>query len=1154
MQIQFRRVDLNIRVRPCADDSISVLVGESGSDEVSIKRVSFQSHPWLSTLGKVLPSSASFSNWLERVLKADSESSELVIPRITLEIIDPELASLPWESALAQCIPPDLHWRGLVVRVSAMRPRWAATPFTVPLRILNVQPANSGALPALMRRLIGRSQPDQTASEAVQVHECAFSELESTSLPAGWPTAEIVHFESLPSLKDVQSLLSSAAPERPGTLGWFARVGELWQTRLMIIECRDADEKAAADRLATALLGRAGPAVLVGEFPRPSFFETSAVEFPASPFFNDFYWNLLHDFPIDRIIASVRTAPPDYDFPLSLHAGAGREEALRISKLGMALLELEKELSKAIELLDFEPVSEIRDLVRRSTARQVIEFEAPPLNYDDAGKIVIEAVKSITKRQYVPEDMPLREVGISTRKQVTKLGTLINTYYPGKEMIDYGEITGTGQMLPVQSDWTVGQVIENLADSAMFIPIGTTKAVEQKSEHALKMVKTTLSDMREKWNSYVFEFHESEGFIPVSNKMNEVRKHLAVKGPTTYQYAAAPREPRHVNASLWSADENNEGLRQLDQVTTRLRVGQIYHLGIQIAPKDIRIRVAGETALIEEVFNWSAEMEGVWIEFAVTGLDFDVLGDPVRELWLPRDRPSEMIYFAVSPRKAGACRLRYCLYYRQNVIQSVRLAAMTLDPDQKDFSTGERRKQMAAALDLEEDAIGVAAYLPRLEYSTTTAMESLDSRPPRTMSIVANDLNGKTVISIKGADQFDVLLPGNDLPRAISHVRDTLTQISADKLDTEPDPLKWPYAFGAHADPKTLESALMKLAEAGWRLYDLLFVDKTKKKLETNLAQDGKIISVAHLLLEKVIPWAVLYDRQYKAANSETENAACTAALPDAEGKFPTLECGKHPNCLLNPEQIAKREASPKAPRLDKRNVACPLHFWGFRHTIEIPPQPVESDGKTVAQRDYILSGSKVQMLTGANATLKLWPQHETELKEFNWKSTALRVSALEKDLEDAELDFIYFYCHAGGGLNDPAGYDPYLLFQDVQQAQPEKMHPRDFPQADWSHHPLVFLNGCGTLGFSPDALSPFIKKLVRDLGASGVIGTEITVWEELATEVAQLFLKRFLARKSAGEALLAVRRSLLAKRNPLGLVYTLYAPAQLKLETDAVV
>jgi hypothetical protein len=93
-----------------------------------------------------------------------------------------------------------------------------------------------------------------------------------------------------------------------------------------------------------------------------------------------------------------------------------------------------------------------------------------------------------------------------------------------------------------------------------------------------------------------------------------------------------------------------------------------------------------------------------------------------------------------------------------------------------------------------------------------------------------------------------------------------------------------------------------------------------------------------------------------------------------------------------------------------------------------------------------------------------------------------------------------------------------------------------------------VFLNGCFTAGFRPDALSPFISRLVEDRAASGVIGTEITVFEPFAAELALLFLARFLAGQSAGDALLEARRILLARRNPLGLVYTLYAAADLRL------
>lgn len=1153
MRSQFRRVDLQILVHRREDDGVSVLIGQPGSYDEVIFSPELTSDPAglasrFSSLFHRLPSYYSFLAWLKRFdeAKAELKSDETIIPRITLDIIDPELASLPLEPSLASCFPPELQQQGLVVRVSAMRPGWASTPFTVPLRILSVEPANRGALPSLMRDLIGRHRSDETASRAVQVHECAFFELKSTQLPADWPTAEILHFGSLPSLNDVQSLLKLAEAERPGTLGWFARVGDLWQTRLIVIECHSDDEVRAARRLAAALIGRAGPAVLVVDLVEPT------------GFFEGFYRNLLHDFPLDQILLTLSSIHIAYQaFPMSLFAGAGREEALRISSLGLALLKFEAELSAAIADLDLGRVSDMHDLVRRTTTEHVFKFEGEPLTYDEAGRMVIAAVKLMTKRDYVSEDMPLREVGIKTKKQVHRLGHLINIHHPDKEIMDYGEIQGGGYMLEMKPDWTVRQLIKNIAGSVRLLPIGTAEAVEEKSRSVLVNGHEALVEMKDNWKNIVFEFHEGEGFLPLSEKVNELRTQLDLKDPLIYQATKKVTEPRHINASLWSSDDN-EGFRQLDQNETRLRVGEVYHLGIQIAPKDLHIRTVGETTLFEEAFNWSPEMEGVWVEFAITRLDFEVLGDPVRELWLPRDSPSEMIYFAVSPRIAGACRLRYCLYYQQNVIQSFRLAAITLEPKQQDLSADERRQRLAAALDLSEETIGDAAYLPRLEYSLTTSMESLESRPPRVLSIVANDLDGKSVVSVKGAEDFDVLQPG-DLSKAIANVRNTFTNISANKLETEPDPLNWPYAFGKYADqPKTLENALMKLADVGWRLYDKIFLEKTGKKLEAKLTKDGEIIHVAHILLEKVIPWAALYDRQYKPEMIEddelrpVEHAACTVALPDADGKFPTLDCRTHPACLLHPDQIKKRESSQNSPRLVEETVACPLHFWGFRHNIEIPPQPVDEDGVTVPQHDCILSGNSVQMIAGANAKLRLWSQHEVELKKFTWKSTASRVATLNKALKDEELDFIYFYCHAGGGVTDPAGYDPYLLFQDVQQAQPEKLRSGDFPRApEWSHHPLVFLNGCGTLGFSPDALSPFIKKLVRDLSAAGVIGTEITVWEELATVVAKSFLEKFLAGKSAGEALLDVRRSLLFHKNPLGLVYTLYAPAHLKLKND---
>ena len=77
-------------------------------------------------------------------------------------------------------------------------------------------------------------------------------------------------------------------------------------------------------------------------------------------------------------------------------------------------------------------------------------------------------------------------------------------------------------------------------------------------------------------------------------------------------------------------------------------------------------------------------------------------------------------------------------------------------------------------------------------------------------------------------------------------------------------------------------------------------------------------------------------------------------------------------------------------------------------------------------------------------------------------------------------------------------------------------------------------------------ALSPFIRKLVRDCDVAGAIGTEIPVFELLAGEMAFQFPSRFLDGQAAGKALLESRRDPLARGDPLGLAYTLYAVAEL--------
>jgi hypothetical protein len=177
------------------------------------------------------------------------------------------------------------------------------------------------------------------------------------------------------------------------------------------------------------------------------------------------------------------------------------------------------------------------------------------------------------------------------------------------------------------------------------------------------------------------------------------------------------------------------------------------------------------------------------------------------------------------------------------------------------------------------------------------------------------------------------------------------------------------------------------------------------------------------------------------------------------------------------------------------------------------------------------------------------WPSHERVLRTYfdghAWACADSRSDALLK-LRDSQSQIVYFYCHAGS--KDGV---PYL-----QVGSPEEMViTRDslrFAKIAWNDSkPLVFINGCKTAAVEPSQAIEFVSALI-DSSASGVIGTEISLFEPLACEFAESFIHYFLRGDHVAEAIRRSRLILLAKLNPLGLVYTPYALATLNLEDEA--
>jgi hypothetical protein len=234
--------------------------------------------------------------------------------------------------------------------------------------------------------------------------------------------------------------------------------------------------------------------------------------------------------------------------------------------------------------------------------------------------------------------------------------------------------------------------------------------------------------------------------------------------------------------------------------------------------------------------------------------------------------------------------------------------------------------------------------------------------------------------------------------------------------------------------------------------------------------------------------------------------------------------------------------------------IVCPYHFWGFKHIIEQPTQP---GGKKAFSGENLaleikISGAPVYRMLLNNALSQLEKDHVTNMKTLKF-STLASLADVTAALDPAskpppaEPHLMYFFCH--GKSDEVQG--PYLSVGADESLLPAKLDGWDFR---WPNsHGLVFINGCHTVDLNPSELSSIMQPFV-EAGASGIIGTEISVTTGLAREFAYEFFQRLLnssANKQdnhVGQIIKDLRLKLLMKYNPLGLVYTPYCSADLHL------
>jgi hypothetical protein len=354
-------------------------------------------------------------------------------------------------------------------------------------------------------------------------------------------------------------------------------------------------------------------------------------------------------------------------------------------------------------------------------------------------------------------------------------------------------------------------------------------------------------------------------------------------------------------------------------------------------------------------------------------------------------------------------------------------------------------------------------------------------------------------------------------------VRQKLLEICS-QLDKTGKPAKYLYRDADNSgDEKKFIADVKVLARWGWQLYSRFIMDSPddnfESKLEATLANPSSIQISSTRSARYVYPWSVVYD---KALVVSAKNSVC----PEFLGLF---KQGKPPGFLDN--TICPQNGCPHAADV---NVVCPLRFWGFKHSIEQPPNA----GAIVKE---ITKNGQVECVMGAHSALH-GVQHCGDIER---ECTLTPRYAESKDdikgaLVSSKPQLIYFYCHGGRSEIVPwlgVGADEHIESADF------KAWNARWPES----HPLVIINGCHTVDLSPDDLLDFVTAFTWTR-ASGIIGTEICIPESLAREFGVEFLRKFLVGQSVAQALRYIRYRLLEKYNLLGLAYTPYCYGDLSL------
>ncbi|WP_316742920.1 CHAT domain-containing protein [Streptomyces sp. MK7] len=625
---------------------------------------------------------------------------------------------------------------------------------------------------------------------------------------------------------------------------------------------------------------------------------------------------------------------------------------------------------------------------------------------------------------------------------------------------------------------------------------------------------------------------------------------------------AAPPDRRYLNLSLtWPIS------RQVVPHDWQLGAGAHYHLRLDIGDlgRDSLLRDSARPLPDDALPHRDDGGRGDWLQITVLSEDF-LVPDRRHAMFLPLDghayvcpcppggrhvcRPEHRGRYVWIPVTApdgprSEASLRVTVAYRGNLLQSATVVARVAE---REHSAG-------------------GSLRGEVDFTLTSGFLGLEDLPSRDAAIrVSRGYDGALVVDVDGGDRpvSTFWLTEAQIEGALARARTVLTDVHATRAvppekpgDTAIPPLD---RLGPDntKNPEEFRDDLWRLAAVGWDLLHLLApVPAQRAALRDRLREPATIQICRQQGQPLMFPWALVYDIPVDTGDSPVY---CESGLEQA----------RHGD--------GAGRACPDSVR-HTRNTVCPYGFWGFRHAIEQPTS--RKDRGTLPLWAGRGLGAP-HMTVGRALTLPradLTERHLLSLRQqfgaANVRDCDSRESLLD-ELFRAGQDCVYFYCHGRrqkdaadrtGATELEIGDGERVRPADISARMTETTGTTETPGTtgttgttettgatgtkgwrDWEENaPLVFLNGCHTTDDTPGTWLTFVD-VFSSLGASGVIGTEISVGQNFAGEVAQSFWRHFLAGLTVGESLHRVRAELLGKGNLLGLAYTAYCCADLRL------